>query len=150
MQDVFARRCASCHDGQRSLSFWELTDRNPSELRYNLSRPEKSLLLLAPLGEDAGGYGMCSPERPIFEDRNDPDYQTLLAFARTLQAILESNPRFDMPGFRPSEHYVRELKRYGVLPACFDTDRDPIDVYETDRAYWRSFWHEPVEAVPRN
>ena len=26
---------------------------------YNLTRPEKSLLLLAPLAKEAGGYGVC-------------------------------------------------------------------------------------------
>jgi hypothetical protein len=44
---------------------------------------------------------------------------------------------------RPSPHYVRELQRYGILPPEFDLDRDPIDVYATDQAYWRSLWHRP-------
>ena len=46
-----------------------------------------------------------------------------------------------MPGFVPNEHYVREMKRYGVLPASLDPATEPIDVYATDRAYWRTFWH---------
>jgi len=33
--------------------------------------------------------------------------------------------------------------RYGILPEAFDLDTDPIDVYETDRHYWRSLWHTP-------
>jgi hypothetical protein len=41
-----------------------------------------------------------------------------------------------MPGFRPNVHYVREMKRYGVLPASLDARSDPIDVYATDRKYW--------------
>ena len=45
-----------------------------------------------------------------------------------------------MPGFRPNEHYVREMKRYGILRESSDPAGDPIDVYATDRAYWRSFW----------
>ena len=48
-----------------------------------------------------------------------------------------------MPGFRPNEHYVREMKRYGVLADDFDPAVDPIDVYQVDRAYWRSCWHQP-------
>jgi hypothetical protein len=48
-----------------------------------------------------------------------------------------------MPGFKPNEHYVREMKRYGVLPESFDLANDPIDVYATDDAYWRSMWHRP-------
>jgi hypothetical protein len=51
-----------------------------------------------------------------------------------------------MPGFRPSAAYVREMKRYGILPASFDAARDPIDVYATDRKYWESFWHVPRAA----
>jgi hypothetical protein len=45
-----------------------------------------------------------------------------------------------MPGFRPNEQYVREMKRYGILPAAFDNLADRIDVYQTDEAYWRSLW----------
>ena len=50
--------------------------------------------------------------------------------------------RFDMPGFTPNQHYVREVKRYGMLAK--DTPADvPIDVYALDEAYWRSFWWTP-------
>jgi len=37
------------------------------------------------------------------------------------------------------------MKRYGILPETFDADKDPIDVYKTDQAYWRSLWHQPGE-----
>ena len=43
----------------------------------------------------------------------------------------------------PRRDYAREMIRYGVLPADFNSTTDPIDVYETDRAYWRSFWYRP-------
>ena len=43
----------------------------------------------------------------------------------------------------PSGQYIREMQRYGILPADFDPAADPIDVYATDEAYWRSFWHRP-------
>ncbi len=50
--------------------------------------------------------------------------------------------RFDMPRFQPRAEYVREMRRYGILPA--DAGRDkPIDVYATDRAYWQSLWYQP-------
>jgi hypothetical protein len=52
-----------------------------------------------------------------------------------------------MPGFRPNEHYVREMKRYGVLPTSYNPASHPIDVYETDQAYWRSFWYTPAGRV---
>ena len=47
-----------------------------------------------------------------------------------------------MPGFRPLPSYVREMKRYGILPKDLAADAD-IDVYATDRAYWRSLWYKP-------
>ena len=44
--------------------------------------------------------------------------------------------------------YVREMKRYGILPASFDAARDPIDVYATDRAYWAAMgWHPAEEGA---
>jgi len=52
--------------------------------------------------------------------------------------------RFDLPGFRPNDHYVRELKRYGVLPPSFDVARDALDPYAADQAYWRSLWYRPA------
>ncbi|MHA1548398.1 MAG: hypothetical protein ACTSYE_05650, partial [Alphaproteobacteria bacterium] len=44
---------------------------------------------------------------------------------------------------KPSQNYVREMKRYGILPPEFDLATDPIDAYAADQAYWRSFWHLP-------
>ncbi len=32
------------------------------------------------------------------------------------------------------------MKRFGILPASFDAAKDLIDVFQTDEAYWRSFW----------
>ena len=45
-----------------------------------------------------------------------------------------------MPGFRPREGYLREMKRYGVLSVELELE-DPIDPYRTDRAYWNSLWY---------
>jgi hypothetical protein len=44
---------------------------------------------------------------------------------------------------RPSPNYIREMKRYGILPPDFDLATDTIDAYATDQAYWRSFWYRP-------
>jgi len=117
-----------------------------AHLLYNLSRPAKSLVLLAPLGREAGGYGLCRGKnaqgKDIFSSAGDPDYQTLLTAMRGLKEGLDRIKRFDMPGFRPNEHYVREMKRYGILANDLPPD-SPIDIYATDRAYWRSFWYLP-------
>jgi len=120
--------------------------------------------LLAALSREAGGYAEGEPvsgagsrtvaedrRRPpkpvvhpvVFDDANDSDFQCILSHIEAAKARLEEIKRFDMPGFKPNEHYVREMKRYGVLPESFDLAEDPTDVYATDDAYWRSMWHRP-------
>ncbi|MBL7116103.1 MAG: hypothetical protein ISS35_10085 [Kiritimatiellae bacterium] len=70
-----------------------------------------------------------------------PEYESLLSQIESHKYQLETKKRFDMPGFRPNEHYVREMKRYGILPASHAVS-DPINVYDVDQKYWRSFWYE--------
>jgi hypothetical protein len=107
---------------------------------YNLSSPEKSLQLLAPLAKDAGGYGICGP---VFESTDEADFRILLAAINDAKAYLEKITRFSMPNFRPAPEYIREMQRFDILPADFQPG-DPIDVYETDRKYWESLWHRPT------
>ncbi len=161
-QPTFETRCVSCHDAvkhpvaralsdEMALSFWR-PELNDPRLKYNrhvvfnLTRPEKSLLLLAPLSREAGGYGLCkAPEKAaVFASKDDPGYQALLAMIQAGQSKLREIKRFDMPGFKPRPEYVREMQRYGVLPKTFDLTRDAIDVYEVDRRYWQSLWYEPA------
>ncbi len=141
---VLGRRCGSCHKG---LNF-----RVHKELLANLTRPAKSLILLAPLAKRAGGLGLCcrKPAKKgktprladVFRSRRDPGYQTLLAGVTKAKADLDRRKRFDMPGFRPNEHYIREMQRYGTLPADIAA-ADTIDPYATDAKYWQSFWYMP-------
>jgi hypothetical protein len=49
-------------------------------------------------------------------------------------------------GIGRDPHYLREMKRYGILPESFDLGNDPLDCYALDRAYWRSFWHRGASA----
>jgi len=44
-----------------------------------------------------------------------------------------------MPGFKPNAAYIREMKKFGILPETL-TPEDPVDPYATDEKYWRSFW----------
>jgi hypothetical protein len=111
---------------------------------FNLTRPDHSLLLLAPLDRTAGGYGLCRDQRglaaQVFATKNDPDYQTLLAMIAAGKRYLDSIKRFDMPGFQPLPQYLREMQRYGILPP----ERSalaPVDGYELDRRYWKSLWY---------
>jgi len=114
------------------------------QILYNLSRPDKSLQLLAPLAKDAGGYGLCGP---VFETSDDADFQSLLTAVHDTKTYLEKIGRFNMPGFRPEPEYVREMQRFGILPMDFHLG-DPIDVYETDQRYWQSMWHKPATTKP--
>ncbi len=152
------QRCISCHSGkkvipvalsdERGVSFWRPDPDDPRlrmtrHLVFNLSRPEKSLMLLAPLAKEAGGYGFCKVNSvPVFADTQDPDYQKILALCVAGKRNLEKIKRFDMPGFVPPAGYVSEMKRYGILPKDIVVDA-AIDVYATDRVYWRSLWYKP-------
>ena len=170
-RDVLARRCGSCHalgqadsEDRRPLPFPADTRRNRRGLdrrtavherivfendplaRYsanillNFTRPEWSPLLLGPLARSAGGYERCGA---VFQDKSDPDYQRLLAAIARGKADLDASPRYATPGFKPNRQYVREMKRYGILPASFDLSKDPIDVFQVDQAYWKSLWYQP-------
>jgi hypothetical protein len=108
----------------------------------NLTRPESSPLLLGPLAKSAGGWESCGS---VFADTNDPAYQSMLASIRRGKAEADVRPRYGTPGFRPNRQYIRELKRYGILASNFDHRTSPIDIFEADRAYWRSYWYAPVE-----
>jgi len=106
----------------------------------NLSTPEHSLVLRAPLARSAGGLELC--DKVVFADTTDAMYQRLLRQFKYAQQVLHQMKRFDMPDFRPRPEYVREMKRFGILPADFGP-HDPIDVYELDQKYWKSFWYQP-------
>jgi len=141
-REVLDRRCRACHTRDAPLH---------PQLLYNLTRPAKSMVLLAPLAKKAGGYGLCKhkpktkkPKAPaLFANTADPDYQAILAFLKKASEALGRVRRFDMSGFRPAAEYIREMKNYGILPAAFDPARGPIDVYKLDQAYWRSLWYKP-------
>jgi len=132
--DVWRRRCVGCHKKPNAVQ---------SELFYNLTRPAKSLVLLSPLSKTAGGYGLCAKDNhAVFADTTDTDYRKMLGIVEQTKRRLDAMKRFDMPDFRPDASYVREMKKYGILPADLPQDAD-IDVYATDRAYWRSLWYRP-------
>ena len=159
---IMGRRCGKCHnkDGMRLPTNCRASKpshlgrlippgagRFATPLLFNESTPAKSRALLAPLAKEAGGYGICPG--PVFKDTSDPDYQRMLKALDAPSKYLQTAKLYHMPGFRPNKHYIREMKRYGVLPATFDADNDPIDVFETDRAYWRTMWHRPRTAMAR-
>ncbi|MBW7862825.1 MAG: hypothetical protein GX580_06435 [Candidatus Hydrogenedens sp.] len=153
------KRCYECHNGmtrvpkqlsdENDVSFWRPEWNDPRlkrarHLVFNLTRPEYSLMLLAPLAKEAGGYGICNAQdgdgapRAVFADTADPDYQAILALCVAGKNRLETIKRFDMPGFQPPYPYIREMRRYGVLAADLPANA-PVDPYASDLAYWASF-----------
>ena len=110
----------------------------------NLTHPEKSRILRGPLAKEAGGLARC--KETVFANKDDPLYKQMLAAINTGKKHLDAGKRFDMPGFRPNQHYIREMQRFGFLPKDLKPE-DPIDVYAVDRAYWDSFLHKPQVAV---
>jgi hypothetical protein len=153
------RRCGSCHAGHLALPLTATHEpgrsRRPPgskpprwplsrQLLYNLTRPEKSILLLAPLAREAGGWGVCQDAggAPVFTAVSDPDYRTILEGVTEAARWLDGIKRFDMPGFRPRGDWVREMERYGILEP--GTEPSAVaDVYAVERRYWESLWYRP-------
>ena len=170
--DVFRRRCTECHKNtaERNVTGfpfnWGLRRDKEREragrptgnyerlilpndparmfdagVLVDYTRPECSSILLAPLAKEAGGYGRCG--RPVFKDKNDPDYQRLLASIESGKKLYDAKPPWGTPGWKPNPQYVREMKRFGILPETFDLAKDSLDPFATDQAYWRSLWPHP-------
>lgn len=163
-RETVTRRCAACHSDpahllpkdladEREVSFWMPSMDDPRlrasrHIVWNLSRPEKSLMLLAPLAEPKGGFGRCRDPKtkaPIFADAADPDYATLLALAARGKSFLDENKRFDTPGFAPRAEWLREMKRYSIAPPSLLPEQ-VCDPYALEQAYWRSLWYKPMVA----
>jgi len=153
--DILLRRCGSCHNAKsmplpssasddQKLPPWDPLKKVDyrrqfsRHLLYNLTRPEMSMLLLAPLSREAGGYGLC--KSAVFTSQADPDYRGVLDSIQQDKQYLDQVKRFDMPGFQPREAWVREMKRFGILP---EGANGPIDYYAVERQYWQSLWYKP-------
>jgi hypothetical protein len=85
---VHARRCAGCHE----------TDQVTRADWIDLRQPARSLFLLAPLAEAAGGSGRCT--QATYADRNDPDYAALLERVTAGVNKAWTNPRRDLQSLR--------------------------------------------------
>lgn len=153
---IVQKRCFACHGSAADLGKRHAKGRVNLPKHcwnlYNLSRPEKSMILLAGMPKEAGGYGWCKDKagKPVavFRDANDSDYQTILKAIQAARARQEKDRacRPDLPGFRPNANYVRWMRRWGILPDTFNPDKAPLDVYAIDQRYWRSLWHQPLTA----
>ncbi len=170
---LLKRRCGSCH-GTAKLDLFvygiqggpmAADQRESMGLRVNLTRPERSLLLRAPLAVSAGGLGICrkrkalgfhegrrqpnweippvEPAANVFATREDPDYRAILAGIRAW-ADTQRPVRVELPGFRPHAAWVRQMQRNGHLSGTFTHEGKPLEFYfAVDERYYRSFWHRP-------
>ena len=83
----------------------------------------------------------------MFASTGDPGYQAIRAMIVAGQKFLnDDNTRFDMTNFKPRADWVREMKRYGVLPECVKPG-EVADVYAIEQDYWKSLWHQPATAA---
>ena len=161
--DVIKRRCGTCHGVQKLPSIpyhippWpdkrgitrpvarheRLVIENDPLARFgrdilvNMTNPTASPLLLAPLAKSAGGWGRCGH---VFETRDDPDYALMLGAIEGGKKVMDEIPRYSTPAWKPNWQYVREMKRFGILPDSFDLAVQKLDAFETDQRYWASLW----------
>ena len=109
LYDVATRRCASCHQDGVAVGYCDRHDIEskkakrcascheqnlPRKFYTRILQPENNNFLLAPLAKSAGGTEACG--KPVFESREDPDYQAILATFKPINELLENRPRMDM------------------------------------------------------
>ena len=95
LDDLAKRRCAECHDGGKF----------PRRVWTRITEPEMNPYLVAPLSKKAGGSEACG--KAIFKDKDDPDYQKIIALFEPVAEMLEKTPRMDMPGAKASDTVSR-------------------------------------------
>jgi mono/diheme cytochrome c family protein len=156
MTKVLQQNCTSCHTKEKNNQLplsasdeiggqpWitlkpnDVRRKYSRQLLYDLSEPELSVLLLAPLAKSEGGYESCGSA--ILKNKKDPRYKTILAGIERTKNQLDSIKRFDMSGFVPRPQYIRELKKYGIIPSEQDVSQE-IDMYAAEQKYWQSLWY---------
>jgi hypothetical protein len=143
-------RCGECHASQETregkVKAWEGWSFPRHRHQWggtvtNISNPERSFLLRAPLAKEAGGLGICS--KIVFENKEDPLYQEILRSLQQTRQRLEAGKRFDMPGFRPNNDYIREMQKYGFVKKDLTPD-ETFDYYRTEKEYFDSWYYEPA------
>ena len=116
---------------------------------FNLSRPDQSLILLAPLARAAGGYGLCQPrtapaqaEGAVFASKHDPGFILAGHVRRSANATstISSASICPLPAaIRPRDAALRRAP-----PRRSTLTKRSVDVYAIDRQYWESLWYRPA------
>jgi hypothetical protein len=172
---ILQRRCCSCHKGLADFgprATHEAPDdpypdsfhgKRPYNMMnawlhnytlFNMSFPEKSSILRASMPKGNGGLGWCTDKTgktvAVFADTNDPDYRVILAHINACKERRKNVGTTEQPIPVRYDRYVYWMKRFGILPEAFDLNKDPLDVYAIDQAYWQSFWYRPTDSMPAN
>jgi hypothetical protein len=160
-EEVLNNRCVSCHSPDPENAEFKRIFPNHA---FNLTNPDKSLMLLAPLSKSAGGLGLCQkraayeeppnnrryPPARVFTSREDPDFVALQENMRLHADWLQNDiTSIEFPTFRPSDGYFREMKRFGIIPEDFDPDAPEAEItpFAWDERYWQLFHYQPVPAA---
>ena len=151
---IFEKRCYECHidkvpkprrGGQRT---WP---EHKDLLRWiNLTRPDLSELATMPLSAQAGGQATLTDRKAkpargqhyaVFSSTQEADYQALLASLRGFGEHLAAQRWYGATkDWMPNEHYLREMHRYGALPAPVDRMKETIDPFQVDQRYFELFY----------
>jgi hypothetical protein len=83
LKEVAAKRCASCHKQGVPRRFYT-----------RITNVEANAFLAAPLAKAAGGSERCG--KPIFESKDDPDYQAIRKLFDPIEQMIKDAPREDM------------------------------------------------------
>jgi len=148
------RRCSRCHTGgpgitvllgehkrvavKQSKARRIMDNAIAGNFLFNLTHPEKSLLLRAPLAKEAGGLGYCQDETGeaanVFASTDDPDCIALLTSVRDVRKEMNA---LDLPGFKPNKSYLDQMKRFGLLDENASTDLDWEALRALDERYYQ-------------
>jgi hypothetical protein len=135
-----AQHCLGCHkpEGKEPRNY-VLKFKRPVK---NLTRPEKSLLWLAPLPKEHEGLGLCKDPktgRPttLLADKNSETYR---AIREEVLRYLGSPSCLGDEGFRPSSGWLGRMKQCGVVRPTFDPQNESYDPFALDQQYYRSQW----------
>ena len=138
--------------------FRETFSRNEAQVRrgaailVNWDRPEKSLVLLAPLAKAAGGYATSSEADvkagkakacPIlFSSPADADYQAILAG-------LPRVPPSDRSGLVSvgKGGAGARLREFGFIPDSLPDKWGRVNVHPIWEQYWESLWWKPLPEI---
>ena len=162
VQPILDRHCLKCHGPDKQDGGLNLADTHgvPSPGRGRVLA--SYVALVRQLGEVADGrnahgnrapraMGSAASKLMTRIDGTHYDVKASPQEAKLLRLWLDSGAAANgtyavmdggMPD-RPSPNYIREMKRYGILPSEFDMATDSLDAYATDEAYWQSFWYQP-------